>query len=216
VGTAPRRRTIDSAPRHLSRADPVMRRLIREVGPRAGVPQRRHSPYETLVRAIAHQQLNGRAAQTILDRFVALFPGQRFPEPGDIRRARTTRLRRAGFSRAKIRAIKEIARGAEAGTVPTRRAAARMSDEELIGQLTQLRGVGQWTVQMLLMFTLGRPDVLPADDFGIREGFRITYGWAKLPTVKEVLAHGERWRPHRTIAAWYLWRAVERARARRR
>jgi DNA-3-methyladenine glycosylase II len=190
-----------------------MRRLIRQVGPRGQVPQRRHAPYETLVRAIAHQQLNGRAARTILDRFVALFPGKRFPEPEDICRTSAARLRRAGFSRAKIRAIKHIAQQAAAGAVPSRRAAGRMSDDDLIRELTRLRGVGQWTVQMLLMFTLGRPDVLPADDFGIREGFRITYGLAKQPTPRQVLAHGERWRPYRTIASWYLWRAVERARA---
>jgi DNA-3-methyladenine glycosylase II len=211
--TASRPRGIHPTLRHLSRTDPAMGRLIRRIGPRTVVPQRRHAPYETLVRAIAHQQLNGRAAQTILDRFIALFPGKRFPEPEDIRRARTARLRRAGFSRAKIRAIKNIARQASAGAVPTRRAAARMNDDDLIRQLTQLHGVGRWTVQMLLMFTLGRPDVLPADDFGIREGFRITYGLAKQPTPRQVLAHGERWRPYRTIASWYLWRAVERARA---
>lgn len=214
--TASAPRTIPLGLRHLSKADPVMRGLIRRVGHRTRVPQRRHPPYETLVRAIAHQQLNGRAAQTILDRFIALFPGKRFPEPDDILRASTARLRRAGFSGAKIRAIKHIALKAAAGAVPTRRAAARMSDDDLIQQLTLLRGVGRWTVQMLLMFTLGRPDVLPADDFGIREGFRISYGLRKLPTPKQVLAHGERWRPHRTIASWYLWRAVERARAGRR
>jgi DNA-3-methyladenine glycosylase II len=202
--------------RHLSKADPAMRKLIRGVGPCTPVPQRRHPPYETLVRAIAHQQLNGRAAQTILDRFIALFPGKRFPEPDDIRRTSTGTLRRAGFSRAKIRAIKHIALRAAAGAVPTRRRAARMSDDDLIGQLTQLRGVGPWTVQMLLMFTLGRPDVLPADDFGIREGFRITYGLRKQPTPRQVLRHGERWRPYRTVASWYLWRAVERARDRER
>jgi DNA-3-methyladenine glycosylase II len=213
--TASKPRTARPALRHLSKADPVMRRLIRRVGPGTLVPQRRHPLYETLVRAIAHQQLNGRAAQTILERFIALFPGKRFPEPDDIRRASTGALRRAGLSRAKIRAIKHIAVQTAAGAVPTRRAAARMSDDDLIRQLTLLRGVGPWTVQMLLMFTLGRPDVLPADDFGIREGFRITYGWRKQPTPGQVLAHGERWRPYRTIASWYLWRAVEQARAAR-
>jgi DNA-3-methyladenine glycosylase II len=211
--TASRPRPSRPALRHLSSVDPAMRWLIRRVGASTNVPQRRHAPYETLVRAIAHQQLNGRAARAILDRFVALFPGKRFPEPDDIRRSSAARLRRAGFSRAKIRAIKHIARQAAAGAVPTRRAAARLSDDDLVRQLTQLRGVGQWTVQMLLIFTLARPDVLPADDFGIREGFRITYGLPKLPTPREVLAHGERWRPYRTIASWYLWRAVERARA---
>ena len=211
-----RPRTAHPSIGHLSKADPVMRRLIRRIGPCTLIQEQRWSLYETLVRAIAHQQLNGRAAQTILARFIALFPGKRFPEPDDILRASAGTLRRAGFSRAKIRAIKHIARNTAAGVVPTRRAAARMSDDDLIRQLTRLRGVGQWTVQMLLMFTLGRPDVLPADDFGVREGFRITYGLSKQPTPRQVLAHGERWRPHRTTAAWYLWRAVERARASRR
>lgn len=197
---------------HLSKADPALARLIRQVGPCTLVIQRRHQPYETLVRAIAHQQLNGRAAQTILGRFIALFPGKRFPEPDDIRRTSTAKLRRSGFSRAKIRAIKHIALKTAAGAVPNRRVAARMSDDDLIEQLTLLRGVGPWTVHMLLMFTLDRPDVLPADDFGIREGFRLTYGLRTRPTPKQILAHGERWRPYRTIASWYLWRAVELAR----
>lgn len=203
---------IRPALRHLSRVDPIMQELIRRVGPCTFAPQRRHPPYEALVRAIAHQQLNGRAAQTILGRFVALFPGKRFPEPDDIRRTSTGKLRRAGFSRAKVRAIKHIALKTAAGAVPTRRSATRMSDDDLIRQLAELRGVGPWTVQMLLMFTLGRPDVLPADDFGIREGFRITYGLRQRPTPKQILAHGERWRPYRTIASWYLWRAVELSR----
>ena len=201
---------------HLSKADPAMGQLIRRVGPCTILAQRRHQPYETLVRAIAHQQLNGRAAQTILGRFIALFPGKRFPDPDDVRRTSVAKLRRAGFSRAKILAIKHIAAKAAAGAVPTRRAARRMTDDDLIQQLTELRGVGQWTVQMLLMFTLDRPDVLPVDDFGIREGFRLTYGLSARPTPKEIIAYGERWRPYRSVASWYLWRAVELARAQRR
>lgn len=190
-----------------------MRRLIRTVGPCRLEPHGR-SPYETLVRAIAHQQLNGRAAQAILARFIALFPGKRFPTPDDLCAVSSQKLRRAGFSRAKIRAIKHIARKARAGVVPTRRAAHRLTDEEIMERLTALHGVGRWTVEMLLMFTLGRPDVLPAGDFGVREGFRIAYGLRRHPTPRRVLAHGERWRPYRSVAAWYLWRAVERARAR--
>jgi DNA-3-methyladenine glycosylase II len=202
---------IRPALRHLHQADPVMRGLIRRIGPCTFEPRRRQSLYEVLVRAVAHQQLHGRAAEAILGRLVALFPGKRFPEPDDILRTGMRTLRRVGFSRAKILAIKHIARKTLSGVVPTRRAAARMSDEDMIVRLTQLRGVGRWTVEMLLMFTLGRPDVLPVDDFGIREGFRITYGLRKRPTPKQVLVHGERWRPHRTIASWYLWRAVEHA-----
>jgi DNA-3-methyladenine glycosylase II len=198
--------SVTDALRHLSR-DRVMRRLIRRHGPCALTPLRR-SPYEALTRAIAHQQLNGRAAETILTRFVALFENGRFPSPADVSAARLARLRRAGFSRGKVRAIKDIARHALAGVVPTRRAAARLDDETMIEQLTRIHGVGRWTVEMLLIFTLGRPDVLPVDDFGVREGYRLAYGLAQRPTPKELRALGERWKPHRSVAAWYLWRAA--------
>ena len=204
--------TMQPVLRHLAKADPVMHKLIRRAGPCTLTPRRREPLYQTLVRAIAHQQLNGRAANAILARFIALFPGKRFPDPDDIRLASVRSLRGAGFSRAKIRAIKHIAKESAAGVVPSRRAAARMSDEEIIERLTALHGVGRWTVEMLLIFTLGRADVLPADDFGIREGFRVAYGSRARPTPRKILLFGERWRPYRTTAAWYLWRAAERAR----
>jgi DNA-3-methyladenine glycosylase II len=202
------------AVRHLSKVDPVMRALIRRVGP-CGLEVRNHSPFETLVRAIAHQQIHGRAAQAILGRFIALFPGRRFPTPADVAAVPARKMRRAGFSRGKIRAIKHIARRARAGFVPTRAACHRLSDEEIIERLTELHGVGQWTVEMLLLFTLGRPDVLPVDDFGVREGFKVAYGRRKQPTPKQLRLYGERWRPHRSVAAWYLWRAVEQAQRRK-
>jgi DNA-3-methyladenine glycosylase II len=198
------------AVRHLAKVDPVMRALIRRVGP-CGLAVRNHSPFETLIRAIAHQQLHGRAAEAILGRFIALFPGRRFPAPADIATVPVRKMRRAGFSRGKIRAIKHIARKARAGFVPTRRACHRLSDEAIIERLTELHGVGQWTVEMLLLFTLGRPDVLPVDDFGVREGFKVAYGRRKQPTPKQLRRYGERWRPHRSVAAWYLWRATEPA-----
>jgi len=125
------------------------------------------------------------------------------------------KIRRAGFSRGKIRSIKHIARKARAGLVPTRRACHRLSDETIIERLTELHGVGQWTVEMLLLFTLGRPDVLPVDDFGVREGFKVAYGRRKQPTPKQLRRYGERWRPYRSVAAWYLWRAVEQAQQRK-
>jgi DNA-3-methyladenine glycosylase II len=199
-----------AAHRHLAR-DPVMRRLIRRHGPYRFEPHGR-SPYETLVRAIAHQQLNGRAAETILGRFVALFPEGRFPAPAAVLAARAATLRRAGFSRAKVRAIKDIARHAVKGVVPTRRACRRLSDEEMIERLTRIHGVGRWTVEMLLIFTLGRLDVLPVDDFGVREGFRHAYGRRTQPTPKVLRVFGERWKPYRSVAAWYLWRAAGDAR----
>ena len=202
--------SVSDAHRHLSR-DPVMRRLIRHHGPCALAP-RRWSPYEALTRAIAHQQLNGRAAETILTRFVALFENGRFPSPADVSAARVARLRRAGFSRGKVRAIKDIARHALGGAVPTRRVAARLDDEVIIEQLTRIHGVGRWTVEMLLIFTLGRPDVLPVDDFGVREGYRLAYGLRQRPTPKALRAIGEHWKPYRSVAAWYLWRAASERR----
>jgi DNA-3-methyladenine glycosylase II len=202
-----------AARRYLSR-DPVMRRLIRQHGPCALAPLE-WSPYEALTRAIAHQQLNGRAAESILARFVALFENGRFPSPADVAGAHAARLRRAGFSRGKVRAIKDIARHALAGTVPTRRAASRLDDETIIERLTQIYGVGRWTVEMLLIFTLGRPDVLPVDDFGVREGYRVAYRRRQRPTPEALRTVGERWRPYRSVAAWYLWRAANAAREQR-
>ena len=122
-------------------------------------------------------------------------------------------MRGAGLSRAKVRAIKDIARKAAAGIVPERRIVARLGDDEIVERLTAARGVGRWTVEMLLIFTLGRQDVLPIDDYGVRDGYRAAYGLKTLPTPKALLEYGERWRPHRSTAAWYLWRAAEHARA---
>jgi DNA-3-methyladenine glycosylase II len=198
---------------HLSKADPVMRRLIREFGPCDLKPHRQRSPYEALVRAVAHQQLNGTAAETITRRFIALFPGKRFPTPSDLASVSDDQIRAAGFSRAKAAAIRDITAKALDGTVPTRRTIARWPDDEIVTHLTECRGVGRWTVEMFLMFTLGRPDVLPGDDFGIQSGFRLAYGLEAMPKPKELLAHGERWRPYRTTASWYLWRAADRAKA---
>src|SRR5438132_13965058 len=205
--------SVSDAHRHLSR-DPVMRRLIRHHGPCARAP-RRWSPYEALTRAIAHQQLNGRAAETILTRFVALFENGRFPSPADVSAARVARLRRAGFSRGKVRAIKDIARHALAGVVPTRRVAARLDDEVIIEQLTRIHGVGRWTVEMLLIFTLGRPDIFPVDDFGVREGYRVLHGLPGQPRPKELAALAAIYAPFRSTAAWYLWRAADADRAAR-
>ncbi len=184
--------------------------LIRRVGP-CGLAVRSHQPFETLVRAIAHQQIHGRAAEAILGRFIALFPGRRFPTPEDIVTVDARKIRGAGFSRAKTRSIKDIARKTRSGLIPTRRACHRLGDAELIERLVQVRGVGQWTVEMLLMFTLGRPDVLPVDDFGVREGFKIAYRRRQQPTPKQLRRYGERWQPYRSVAAWYLWRATEQA-----
>ena len=194
---------------HLSRVDPVMRRLIRRHGPCGLKPERRRSPFQSLVQAVAHQQLHGTAAGNILARFKRLFPGRRFPRPADLATVTDEQLRACGFSFAKIRAIRDLAEKTLAGVVPTGREMARLPDEEIIARLTEVRGVGRWTAEMLLIFQLGRPDVLPVDDFGVRNGFRLAYGRRALPTPKEIRKFGERWRPHGTTAAWYLWRAAD-------
>jgi DNA-3-methyladenine glycosylase II len=200
-----------AALKHLSASDPVMRRLIREFGKCGLEPEIRRAPFQSLVMAVAHQQLNGTAANTILTRFKKLFPGRRFPRPEDLAGVTDAQIRACGFSFAKIASIRDIAAKTLAGVVPASGQIVKLSDDEIIERLTEVRGVGRWTVEMLLIFQLGRPDVLPADDFGVRNGFCHAYNKRGLPAVKELLAFGERWRPHRTTAAWYLWQAADKA-----
>src|SRR6516164_2989943 len=202
----------EDAVRHLRR-DKRFAALIRRVGPpRLGI-QRRRSPYEALMRAIAHQQLHGRAALAILARFEALYPSGTFPPPDLVLASSETELRACGFSGAKIAAMRAICAATLDGTVPTRRGCARVSDAELIERLTTIRGVGRWTVEMLLIFTLGRPDVLPVDDFGVRDGYRHLYGLDVAPKPKALAEIGLAWAPYRSIAAWYLWRASDEGKA---
>ena len=201
-----------AAHKHLSKRDPVLRKLIREHGKCALVPEKRRSPFQSLVQAVAHQQLNGTAANTILTRFKNLFPGRKFPKPEDLANVTDAQIRACGFSFAKIKAIRDIAEKTLSGVVPTSRQIVKLSDDEIIARLTEVRGVGRWTVEMLLIFQLGREDVLPADDFGVRTGFRIAYKKREMPKPKDLLKFGERWRPHATTAAWYLWRAADAAR----
>ncbi len=196
---------------HLSRRCEVMAGVIRRIGPCTLVPDARRSPFESLVRAVAHQQLHGAAAESILRRFIALFGKGRFPAARRLAEVSDEALRGCGFSGAKTASIRDIAAKTLAGVVPGARAIERLSDEEIIERLTQVRGVGRWTVEMLLIFQLGRPDVLPADDFGVRNGFRHAFDLPEMPRPKEVLAYGERWRPHATTAAWYLWRTADAA-----
>ncbi len=196
---------------HLRR-DPVLRKVIRQIGPCTLRPARRE-PYEALVRAIAHQQVHGRAAEAILGRFVGLFPGHDFPPAALVLEAPAETLRACGFSGAKVAAIRDIAEKSVAGLVPSRAAAARLTDDTLIERLVQIRGVGRWTVEMLLIFTLGRRDILPIDDFGVREGWKVAAGLDAQPKPRELAAIGEAWSPYRSIAAWYLWRAADAAKA---
>jgi len=195
--------------RHLRR-DPTLGRVIRQVGPCTLRPARRQ-PYEALVRAIAHQQVHGRAAEAILGRFLACCGGAGFPPPETVLALSPEAMRACGLSANKVLAIRDIAEKAAAGIVPTRAAARRLDDEALIARLTALRGVGRWTVEMLLIFTLGRADVLPVDDFGVREGYRLAAGLAEQPKPKALAGIGLAWAPYRTTAAWYLWRAADLA-----
>lgn len=192
----------------LKKACPAMKDLIRRVGPCTLEIETGRTPFQALVSAVAHQQLHGKAAQTILGRYRQLFGG-RFPGPQALAGVTDDQLRAVGFSRAKTAAIRDLAEKAISGVVPGATAIAALPDEEIIARLTNVRGVGKWTVEMLLIFTLGRPDVWPVDDFGVRAGWKITYGLDDMPAPKELQALGEKFRPHRSVAAWYLWRATD-------
>ena len=169
------------------------------------------SPYEVLVEAITHQSISGKAAATIFGRVKALGSNGRIPTPQEMLKLRKPALRKAGLSGAKILAMKDLAKKTIEGVVPSLEEAHRLSDEELVKRLVSVRGIGAWTVEMFLIFRLGRPDVLPIHDLGVRKGWAITYGKKHMPAPKELLKFGERWRPYRTVASWYMWRACQRA-----
>lgn len=194
---------------HLSDADPILSAIITRTGPCRLRANHEQSPFEALVEAVAHQQLTGKAAQTILGRVKALHPHRDFPTPDDLIGTPDEQLRAAGLSRAKTASVKDIAAKTLDGTVPGTKDISRLDDEEIVERLTAIRGVGRWTVEMLLIFKLGRPDVLPVDDYGVRMGFGVAYRKRGLPKAAALLKHGERWRPHRSVAAWYMWRALE-------
>ncbi|HEX8148776.1 MAG TPA: DNA-3-methyladenine glycosylase [Pyrinomonadaceae bacterium] len=199
-----------AAVRHLAKADPVLARLMKRAGPFALKTRHMHNPFEALARNIVFQQLHGSAAEAIHRRLLELFGGGRL-RPRDVLGAPDDELRGAGLSGAKTAALKDLAAKTLDGTVPTLARLKRMGDEEIVERLTRVRGIGRWTAEMLLMFRLGRPDVLPVDDLGVRKGFAVTYGRATLPSAAELEAHAERWRPYRSVACWYLWRAAEAA-----
>jgi DNA-3-methyladenine glycosylase II len=169
------------------------------------------SPYEVLVEAITHQSISGKAAATIFGRVKALGSNGGIPTPAEMLKLRKPALRKAGLSGAKIQAMKDLAKKTIEGVVPTLEEAQKLSDEELVKRLVSVRGIGAWTVEMFLIFRLGRPDVLPIHDLGVRKGWAITYGKKYMPKPMELLAFGERWRPYRTVASWYMWRACQRA-----
>jgi DNA-3-methyladenine glycosylase II len=198
---------------HLRR-DPVLKRVIRQIGPCPLRPAQRE-PYEALVRAITHQQVHGRAAEAILGRFIGLHPGHPFPPAAAVLDTPVEAMRGCGLSGSKVAAIRDIAEKSLGGLVPSLQAAARLSDAALIERLVAIRGVGRWTVEMLLIFTLGRRDVLPVDDFGVREGWKVAAGLEAQPKPKDLAVIGAAWAPWRSIAAWYLWRAADAAKASR-
>jgi DNA-3-methyladenine glycosylase II len=168
-------------------------------------------PFDALAESIAYQQLSGKAAATIFGRVRALYPKKKWLDPVLLLATPDEALRAAGLSRAKTAALKDLAAKTIDGTVPAGRALIRMSDDEIITRLTAVRGIGRWTVEMLLLFDLGRPDVWPVDDYGVRKGFAKTFGRRKLPTPKQLMKFGEKWRPYRSVAAWYFWRALDTA-----
>ena len=166
-------------------------------------------PFDALAESIAYQQLSGKAAATIFGRVRALYPKRKWLDPEQLLATPDETLRAAGLSRAKTAALKDLAAKTIDGTVPAGRALIRMSDDEIITRLTAVRGICRWTVEMLLLFDLGRPDVWPVDDYGVRKGFAKTFGRRKLPTSKQLMKFGEKWRPYRSMAAWYFWRALD-------
>src|SRR5262245_39103906 len=199
---------------HLTSVDPVMGAVIGAYGPYAFETTAEGTPFLVLARAIAHQQLHATAANTILKRFVdSVGTNGAFPTPQQVLDAPEATLRAAGFSFAKIASLRDLATKTIEGVVPDQETLAALSNEQILERLTQVRGIGRWTVEMMLMFQLGRPDILPVDDFGVRNGFRLAYGLRKMPHPKALAQFGERWSPHRSAAAWYLWRAVELHRA---
>jgi O-6-methylguanine DNA methyltransferase len=198
-----------AALRHVSGADKPLARTIERVGPFRLKLQSAHSPFDALVESILHQQITGKAAAAIAARLKATFGTEGYPSPEAVRRARVTKLRGAGLSASKALAVRDLAAKVADGTVPSFETMRGMEDEAIVERLTAVRGVGRWTVEMLLIFRLGRPDVLPVQDYGVRKGFARVFGTKDLPLPGAVARRGERWRPYRTVASWYLWRACE-------
>ncbi|MGB8800195.1 MAG: DNA-3-methyladenine glycosylase [Candidatus Acidiferrales bacterium] len=194
---------------HITRKDKRMARVIAKTGAFQFQLDQCDSVYESLLEAIAYQSISGKAAATIFARIKALGSKGLCPTPAEILAVSNQTLREAGLSGAKAAAMKDLAQKTIDGVVPTLEAAGQLSDEELVERLVSVRGIGAWTVEMFLIFRLGRPDVLPIHDYGVQKGFALTYGKKEIPKPRELAAFGERWRPYRTVASWYMWRAVE-------
>src|SRR5271163_3264550 len=196
---------------HITRTDKRMARVIAKTGAFRFQLDQCDSVYESLLEAIAYQSISGKAAATIFARIKALGSNGLCPTPAEILAASVQTLREAGLSGAKAAAMKDLAQKTIEGVVPTLEAAGQLSDEELVERLISVRGIGAWTVEMFLIFRLGRPDVLPIHDYGVQKGYAITYRKRNMPKPKDLLKFGERWRPYRSVASWYMWRAVHLA-----
>ena len=196
---------------HLSKIDQRLASLIARSRRYEIEPNPKVRTFDSLAESIAYQQLNGRAAATIWGRVRAIFPKRKFLEPQAVLKTPDETLRAAGLSRSKVAALKDLAAKTIDGTVPTARAMARMTDDEIVERLVQVRGIGRWTVEMLLLFDLGRPDVWPVHDYGVRKGFAKIFGKRKLPTPKQMVKLGARFAPYRSALAWYCWRALDEA-----
>ncbi len=196
---------------HLSRVDRRLGQFIAKVPEFQLNLRDAETPYESLLQAIVYQSIAGKAAKVIFDRVRALGSDGCCPTPEEILRVKFRALRKAGLSKAKIAAVRDLAAKTIEGIVPTMEDAHKMSDQELIDRLVSVRGIGAWTVEMFLIFRLGRPDVLPIHDYGVQKGFALTYRKRAIPKPRELAAFGERWRPYRTVASWYMWRAVDHA-----
>jgi DNA-3-methyladenine glycosylase II len=205
----PRPAQARAALRALKRADPQLAALVNRAGPFTLELSVLHNPFRALARAIIGQQISGKAASAIFERVTNQLGGKSFPKPDVVLAASDEQLRLCGLSRMKALSIKDLAAKTLDGTVPPLRQLRRLEDAEIIERLTEVRGVGPWTVQMLLMFRLGRADVMPSTDYGVRKGFGRIFSRGRLPTPRAVEKRAERWKPYRSVAAWYLWRALE-------
>jgi DNA-3-methyladenine glycosylase II len=194
---------------HVAKSDPRFAALVARSRRFDVVANELVRPFDALAESIAYQQLSGKAAATIWSRVRALYGKRKWLDPEAVLKTPDETLRAAGLSRSKIAALKDLAAKTLDGTVPSRRELVRMTDEEIIDRLTKVRGIGRWTVEMLLLFELGRLDVWPVADYGVQKGFAKTFGRRKLPTPKQFAKIGEKWRPYRSVAAWYFWRALD-------
>lgn len=195
----------------LCKNDKHLARLVEKVGETQLILDECESPYESLLEAISYQSISGKAAATIFARVKALGTNGCCPTPEQMLRIRNSALRKAGLSKAKAAAMKDLAQKTLDGVVPSLEDARKIPDGELIARLISVRGIGPWTVEMFLIFRLGRPDVLPIHDYGVQKGWALTYRRKAIPKPKELAKFGERWRPYRTLASWYMWRAVQLA-----